>query len=636
MRKITSSVAAIFLFTGMFAQTVHKALPTLKAAPMKKLTYEEQLRETPVTAQRSGNPSTLAAFWSDDFSVPAHWTMNSPSGAPGVGGGTSNLWKIDNVGPVGKFKLAPVNSTTKTNGFATFDSDFNCSTNEIADITNSTPISCTGHSKIFLEFQQYYRRFYDSTFVFVSNNNTSWTRYVVNSSLAPNISTANPDIPKIDISAVAGNQATVWVRFEFYSPSSLGASAGCGYSWMIDDVALVDMPANDIGIDRAFVDMAFKDGGYYTKTPVSQILPMNFRAAISNQGVAPQTASRLTVGISNGTSTVYNQTGAPAANAMNYASRDTLLDTLSFTPASVTAHYTCRFEVNQSQTELPSDTMNNSLVKTFDITDTAFARDNGVSGGTTSPVNYVNGDADGSMIGNIFLLMNGATVSSISAFVDTSTAVGTTFQYKLLRFDSAGGINEVASSRIYSVNSKNPLGRWITMQVPLPVMAGNYLAAVAVTGQIAGTSTTYSSGVFLGDDRKTQQPRVSSLVYTAGVAGGATPGWGSIPHLPMVRLNILKGPAGISEHASNLSLAGAFPNPAAQNIAISYSLSKASDVIVAIYDLSGKQIESFQESAAAGAHTKNLDLTRYAGGTYFYSVSSGNAKLNGKFVVIKN
>jgi hypothetical protein len=637
MRKITSSVAALFLFAGMFAQTTHKALPGLKTVPAKKLTYEEQLRETSPSALRGSNPSTLAAFWTDDFSVPAHWTMNSPTGGPGTGGGTSNLWKIDNVGPVGGFKLSPINSTTKANGFATFDSDFNCSASQIADMTNTTAISCTGHPNIFLEFQQYYRRYYDSTFVFVSNNNTTWTKYMVNSTLAVNISTTNPDMQKIDISSVAGNQATVWVRFEFYSPASLGSAAGCGYSWMVDDVALVDMPANDIGIDHVFADMGFKNGGYYTKTPITQILPMTFRAAISNQGVSPQTASKLTVGISNGASTVYNQTGGAAANALNYASRDTLFDTLTaFTPAAVTAHYTCRFEVSQSQSELPGDTMNNSIIKSFDITDTAFARDNGVANGVIGSVNYVNGDADGSMIGNLFLLSNGATISTISAFIDTSTTIGTTFQYKLLRIDSAGGFNEIASSKIYTVNSKTPFGKWISMAVPLPVIAGNYVAAVAATNQAAGSSTAAAQGVFVGDDRKTQQPRVSSFVYTAGASGGATPGWGTINHLPMVRMSILKGPAGIHELASNLSLAGAFPNPAAQNIAISYSLSKASDIVVAIYDLSGKQIESFRESAAAGTHTKNLDLSTYAAGTYFYSVSSGSAKLNGKFVVIKN
>jgi hypothetical protein len=80
----------------------------------------------------------------------------------------------------------------------------------------------------------------------VSNDAVTWTKYVINENLVNNqFCASNPEVINIDVTSVAANQATVWIRFEFYSPSSLGASAGCAYSWMIDDVSLSEPSAVD-------------------------------------------------------------------------------------------------------------------------------------------------------------------------------------------------------------------------------------------------------------------------------------------------------------------------------------------------------------------------------------------------------
>jgi hypothetical protein len=296
------------------------------------------------------------------------------------------------------------------------------------------------------------------------------------------------------------------------------------------------------------------------------------------------------------------------------------------------ASYTCRWHASQTQTENAADTANNSIVKTFAVTDTVFARDKGTSNGTIGTVNYTNGDADGSMIGNLFLMNAAGTVSSISAFIDTATGIGTSYQFELLRYDSAGNFNQVSTTKSVSVNSKAGLGKWITLGLGTPVIPGNYLAAVIATGQIAGSTTQNPVGVMIGEDKTTEQPRSTSFVYTAG-ASPAT--WGYVTLLPMIRMNILKGPAGINEHSNELTLASAFPNPANSTIAISYTLSQVSDAVIVIHDITGKVINTFKESAVSGTRTLNVDLNAYAAGTYFYSVTSKHATLNGKFVVTK-
>jgi len=568
-------------------------------------------------------PTTLAAFWSDDFSVKTNWTMTAQAGA--------GQWKIDTLGPQGSFKITPINSTTHSNGFATFDSDLDCSGNQIADLTNATAINCSAHNFIALTFQEQYRRYIDSTFIFVSNNGTTWTKYPVNVALAVNdFCATNPTLVKLDISAVAGGKATVWVRFEFYSPSTLGTGSGCSYSWMVDDVALTDIPANDLSLDMAYADFGYQGGGYYTQTPISEIVPMTFRAAISNQGTATQTNNKLKVDIRNASSSVFSQTG-PIHASLSYAAKDTLFDTLpAFTPAALAANYTARFEISQTQVENPADTMNNSVTKMFSVSDTVFARDNGMTpiASTIGSVNYTNGDADGSMIANLFQLPMAATVTSISAFIDTSSAVGTQMQYVLVRLDSAGNFNTIASSTLMNITSKGSLGRWITLPVRLPVVPGSYFAAVLANLQVS--TTTPPSGVMIGVDKQTQQPIQTSYLYAAGNTT-----WGYITQLPMIRLNILAGSSGIKENSMGMSLISAYPNPASQTVAINYTLDKTSDVLIQITDISGKNMGSVKEASVMGQHSAHLDLGGYAAGTYFYTLTTSFGKLSGKFVVIK-
>ena len=634
MKKITLSLCSLALCLTGFGQTGLSKVKLIKPVTMAKKAPVAN-KTTSTTRGFNTNPTVQAAFYTNDFSVPATWTMNSP-----VGNGTpSAVWVIDTIGPAGTGSAAPYNipkikSTTYKNGFATFDSNNNCSGSQVADMTTTSAISCTGHQFIYLGFQEMYRRWFDSTFVFVSKDNfVTSTKYVINKTMAINDQTANPTNIKLDISAAAGNQATVKIRFEFYAPGSLTTnSPGCGFSFMIDDVYLADMPANDLSVDTAFADFGFKNGGFYTQTPISQILPMTFRAAVSNQGSAAQTNVKLTVGITNGASSVFNQAGGVFASLPYRASTD-LYDTLTaFTPPSSVATYNARWEVTQTQTENAADTANNSMVRTFAVSDTVFARDNGISKtATTGAIDFEAADSAGCAIGNLFLIANGGTLASVSAYIDSSTAVGTTIQYAVYRVDSAGGFSAapVAVSKIYSVTAKLPLSKWMTMAVPpTPVVAGNYVACVLPTGQTAGTTSSQPIGVFVGNDKATLQPKSTSFVSVAG-------SWGFINQLPMIRLNLVKGPAGIREQSNELTLASAFPNPANRSIAINYSLSNVSDVVIEIYDIAGKKMTSIKETAVTGTRVSNIDLSAYAAGTYFYSVTSNHAKLNGKFVVSK-
>ncbi len=199
-------------------------------------------------SKKNGSNTINTAFWNDDFSTPANWVIANETG-------NTDDWVIGTNGPSGSFAIAAITSTSAANGFALFDSDLLCSGDQIANLTTASSINCTGKPIVKISFQQYYRRFYDSTYVYVSNDNVNWTPYSVNTLLANNQFSANnlnknPDTVVVDITPTAGGQATVWIRFQFYSPSSFGANAGCGYAWMVDDVELFEPASVDAGVSQ--------------------------------------------------------------------------------------------------------------------------------------------------------------------------------------------------------------------------------------------------------------------------------------------------------------------------------------------------------------------------------------------------
>ena len=565
------------------------------------------------------NPTTQAVIWSNDFSVPSTWTTTAVAGV--------DIWAIGTTGAVGGFSITAINSTTKANGFATFDSDFKCGGNEIADLTTATSINCTGHPFVLLKFQQQYRRFYDSTFVFISNNGTSWTKYVINKSLKNNdFCPSNPELVSLNITPTAGNQATVWVKFQFYSPSSLGTAAGCGYSWMIDDVSIIDMPANDMKIDNNFADFGSKFGGSYSRIPKTQVLPVSFGAALSNQGSSAQTNAQLNVNISNGSASVYNQTSTVIAT-VPYQHLDTLfISTPSFTPAAQSLTYTVTYSVSQTEIEASTELLNSSLTQTIVINDTVFARDNGVVSGDISS-NYFTGGSgvDGSEIANAYEFSLNATASSVSAFIHSSTTNGTSIAANIYLLSPNGTTSLVASSAAYSIAGTANKNKWVTL--PLNAFLSKdstYLASILAAG-ITSTATI----VVLGEDKTTFQRQGVSWV---NLPGAVTP-WGTIAELPMIRLNIKPGFVGINElESKGFALNQNTPNPFSKDATVSYQLIKdAHTVTFIVTDVMGRIVSSEKTNANTGIHT--VKLSSYAAGVYYYTLNVDGNTITKKMIV---
>ena len=162
-------------------------------------------------------------IWSEDFGngFPSGWTIQDVSGICPWAWSDDGSWGYFNTNN-GASAGTAISSTSASNGFLICDTDSANNVNygqpsgsnyqylESYFTTNS--IDLTGHPAVVLEFQQFFR--YNNGVdmnVLISTNNVTWTTYNVQGNSSNNTASTNPETVKINISAVAGNSATVLV-----------------------------------------------------------------------------------------------------------------------------------------------------------------------------------------------------------------------------------------------------------------------------------------------------------------------------------------------------------------------------------------------------------------------------------------
>jgi len=604
--KINYILSVIFVMSfGMLtAQTTNKVIHSKRN---NSTSYQ------PLAAQNNHLEKHITSIiWSDDFSNPTNWVIGNEVS-------NNDNWVIRNTGPHGQNPIPAILSTTASNGFALFDSDSLCSGNQIGDITNATAINCTGHSLVKLTFQQQYRRFLDSTFVLVSNDSITWTKYPVNANLDDyDYSKSNPDTVIINISATAGNQAHVWVRFQFYSPSTLGVGAGCAYSWMIDDVNISDLDSNDIKLGKlSFV---------YTQIPVGEQLPITLASQVYNSGGTAQTNVILNASVNTslftGTSSVLS--------SMNPAELDILNITTTFTPGGL-GNDTINFMAQQSQTDInPSDNSNSEILM---VTDSTFARDNNIYNPRLSSLD--NGGSSGSYnsfeVGNIFQITATNYATSVTFVCDSSNTIGGgTVSVKLYSVDTSNyTFNPIDTSAGYVIQPTdlpspgiNPTSVTVLFSQAGTMTPGFYLATVAYIGSPANFSVAASQDQIVVDN--------STWFYD-----GTTFTWSKNDRIPLVRLNMNMA-AGINQitAANGVKLFQNEPNPFNDISIISYQLPKQETVSLTISDVLGRTIMNLdQGNKSAGIHNISIDGKSLSKGVYFYNLKVDGISLTKKMVI---
>ncbi|MFN3916598.1 MAG: T9SS type A sorting domain-containing protein [Flavobacteriales bacterium] len=586
MRKIYLSLFAA-LTVGLAAAQQKTAQNIGEAIPAKEV--------------YSSAPSRGATIWSEDFAngIPTAWTNTTITGPVN--------WKYTTVGHTGGYPTAALISSTSNNGWILVDSDadnFSGGGPEHATLTTDA-INCTGFANVKLEFQQMFRRWTSEvTSVFVSNNGTNWTQFVLNGSVTQ-AGTPNPDYVNIDISAIAGNQSTVYIRFSW--------QGSWDYGWQIDDVAVKEIDNNDILIKKP----TFSDEIQYYRIPLAQVQPQYYAAFVENIGLQAQTNVNVDVVVNDGVSNVFTGTSNTVASMASWT-QDSLYLANTYTPSAL-GTYSVNYTANQSETD--EDPTNNSIALSYAVTDTVYAIDNGVYGGQW----WNQDDGSGSapfIIGAIYEIVANSVVSSISVFVGNNTAIGVVLNPYLYLDNNDGTFNYIQAAQDINVDANNR-GTWVTVPLlaPAQVNSGSYyLAAVEHFGGSGAAYIGYSTNTSLR----------GSTVSSSD--GGGT--WANQPRTPMIRLN-MNPSVGLKENTliSNMSV---FPNPASNDFTLSYNLTESSSVVVTITDISGRVISSKNKGTLpAGNHLDVVSVNSLSQGIYNVSIATKDAIKTTKLVVTK-
>lgn len=203
---------------------------------------KRQVKKTTKAVQKAANQNQTQAitpFFFEDFAsgLPAGWQALDNAGN-GVNWAYTTTG-IVNQGNYPGFDSLSHTNTSAANGYMIYDSDASNGSvgGEDADLITDA-IDCSAHSNVHLSFNELLAHFAESATVSVSTDGSTWTQvFDAAAGMNQNDVTPNPTAIDIDITALAANQVTVYIKFNF--------TGDYDYYWMIDDITLYEQDGTD-------------------------------------------------------------------------------------------------------------------------------------------------------------------------------------------------------------------------------------------------------------------------------------------------------------------------------------------------------------------------------------------------------
>jgi hypothetical protein len=554
-------------------------------------------------------PPTTGTFYTNDFSTPSSWVISNSAA------NTSN-WVIGSTIPAGAFLIDPIASTTAANGFALFDSDLDCSGNQIPNLTTAANINCSSYPNVVLEFQQQYRRFDDSTFVFVSNNGgTTWVKYPVNSTLANNdFCATNPEVIRLNITPTAGGQANVKIRFQFWSPAGSFTAPGCGYSWMIDDVKLMTPPAYELQVLETYHANPFLDWEYGTY-PLSQTRAISSVSIVRNEGGSGETATINYSITRNGT--IVNS-GSSAPFTISPFTNDTIEILTGYIPDAV-GNYVVTSTITSANAD--SDLSNNTKTSSFVVTNYIYS---GLTDLTTAEAFTYSAAAapfNPSKVANRYFIANDIAFQGIDIAVSSISTDNTALTIEV--FDSNDLLNPL-SVGAFNISATHPTtAQYFTVVIPQALLLADGLYVASV-----GSSATDKQFYFYANVGDNDNSTIVNIPDANGV-----PTWFLSALTPAVNLNFdpTIGVTGLSTVPSVEF--GAFPNPASDQLSWKVKSNEASSMNVSLIDVNGKVVFNKTITGKIASYQDTLSLASFANGVYTLELKTNSGVQTQKVVI---
>ena len=563
-------------------------------------------------------------LWQEDFAngIPSSWTNVEANGASWEyrGPNTTPDFSVGSRGAcTNNFLGEPMNSTTQNNGYIIFDSNYwdndslpcipaNFGTGPVpgphlAHLTTAS-IDLSNVQYAALEWEQFLRFYQGNTRVEVSVNQSNWSMlYTNNIPLAA--STDNAENKRIYLgSNICGNSD---VRFRF-------VYEGLYYFWMLDDIKVVEVAANDLKINSTtYGDFDFLDPSHPTgfewmeysiyPTPMSPTL--KFSAQIENWGGLAQTGCALNAQLySDATNTLlYNGTTTDPITLPVGSTAE--IRAGQFAMAQDTGNYSVYYRTLQN--EMEASEVNNKDTAHFRISPCVLARDRGI----------VNAVYEGSELfwnntfelGNVFLPTYNMPVSAIAVAIGSNADPNATIRGKIHSFNYGDSLvtQFIAETPIVSIatNQLNALGEQAKFQ---------YLSFADTVVLQANTPYWITIESTAGTNHVPIAMSHPADLYTSWIKNNE--GYFFLSQIPLIRIQSCMDTGNANPdtttYVPNLDWSQwvLFPNPAESNLFIQ-GIDYNHSCQVIIMDVAGREIHAGQYNPQQGINIEQLQTGCY-------------------------
>jgi len=574
--------------------------------------------------------SKAVNIWSDDFSDPSTWSL-------GHAFSCDLDWQIGpNLAPTGAYAIPVITSTTAANGFAMLDSDAYGAANpgdvESSWMTNASPIDLSEEPKVSLQFESYFRKFNTECFVVTSTNNNDWPELTASfdASTNPNVyavfedlgnsdfSESNPTTVSLNISSSVGGASQVWVRFHHTGQE--------GYSWFVDDVAIVELQADDLVLNSAWFSPT--SGIEYGRTPEAHLVDTFLLGTqVLNYGKNTQenVTYNMNVTSASGTSLISETT-----TTASLASDSSDVKEFQFTGLSLTeGKYILTSEVSSDADNSTGEYFaDNSYARDFEVTSNLFSLDGiGVYSDAISEINYTGTVyGNGTVIMVRYELLVPTTVVGLEIGIHELSRVGGTIipflSSEATVFGDDMSIDRIAENQdgivVTQAHVDNNL---VYIELEPTVLDPGVYYACAELFEASGENQF----VLLQDDETVAQPSSASMINS--LDDNNAPTTYSNGTASAVRLAI--GDYVDLDENENNTLFSVVPNPS--NGVFTVTTDKNDFYTLDVINILGEVISS---KIIEGAINETIDISNFDAGIYLVKVSTSTSQ-NVQRVVIK-
>ena len=583
-------------------------------------------------------------IWSEDFDLgfPLGWSTHSINTQGGLAtcpwawttDGTWGYWNTNNA-------TSPSNeltSTTASNGFLISDTDSanhysygqpSGTTYEYIEsyfTTNSIDLSL--HPAVSLEFEHLFRynNLGNTSFtpptVYVSSDSINWTPFLVNGGVANNTQSNNPESEIINITTVAGSQATVYLRFGWVSRC---------YYWMVDDINLIKTPDHQLicteevigGWWLGYQGPAGGLGQDYTLYPLSQAIanPYTFESVLKNNGAIIQTAT-LKVEVEDGSSVnVFSGSSVPLI--LDSGEEDTIAAVTQFTPPAIGSYTAIMYAESDSAGAGTVINYTDTATKISTVTEYIYAKDFNSADGSWR-LNRVSPQPGGFEVSSNYDIYSDVDLYSVDVHISDWSIPGANIYVAIYEedVDPANDPILLDQSDDYTITQAD-LGAWITIPFisPQSLTAATKMYRISVGANLHPTDSVgidvSGNGAFSSDGLLDKD-----AILTNSTSG---PRWYTIGDIPMLRMNFSPSTTAIIGVTKNIFKV--YPNPTYGLITI--EIEDALNYELSIFNVLGQSVYT---SSVSGINN-SIDLSYLDKGVYTIELKEGNNVYSEKVII---